>query len=45
MACAESSAPTLVLPDGEVVHDSSKIVQRLAALFPGAQLQAATLRL
>ena len=31
---AESSTPTLVLPDGEVVHDSNNILPRLHELFP-----------
>lgn len=31
---AESSTPTLVLPDGEVVHDSNNILPRLQELFP-----------
>lgn len=31
---AESSTPTLVLPDGEVVRDSSVILRRLHQLFP-----------
>ena len=34
---ADSSTPTLVLPDGEVLNDSNKILPRLVELFPTAE--------